>query len=98
MRCTYCHSQDTVKNGISMTNKQKYKCNTCNRQFILNPEKFTIPNQTKELIDRLLLERISLAGIARIAGVSERWLQHYVNDKYKRVPRQVIVKKRVRSA
>jgi IS1 family transposase len=77
-----------------MTNKQKYKCNTCNRQFILNPEKFTIPNQTKELIDRLLLERISLAGIARIAGVSERWLQHYVNDKYKRVPRQVIVKKK----
>ena len=44
------------------------------------------------------LERISLAGIARIAGVSERWLQHDVNDKYKRVPRQVIVKKRVRNA
>lgn len=94
MQCTYCHSQDTVKNGISMTNKQKYKCNSCNRQFILNPEKFPIPNQTKELIDRLLLERISLAGIARITGVSERWLQQYVNDKYKQVPRQVIVKKK----
>ena len=94
MQCTDCHSQDTVKNGISMTNKQKYKCNSCCRQFVLNPEKFPIPDQTKELIDRRLLERISLAGIARITGVSERWLQRYVNDKYQQVPRQVIVKKK----
>jgi insertion element IS1 protein InsB len=43
------------------------------------------------LIDRLLLERISLAGIARAAKVSERWLQDYVNEKYKNVPRKVIV-------
>lgn len=98
MQCTYCYSQNTVKNGISMTGKQKYKCHACGRQFVLNPVKFPIPDQTKNLIDRLLLERISLAGIARITGVSERWLQHYVNDKYARVPRQVIVKKRVGDA
>ncbi|CAN2042696.1 hypothetical protein GMMP15_80049 [Candidatus Magnetomoraceae bacterium gMMP-15] len=32
--------------------------------------------------DRPLPERISLAGIARVVGVSERWLQNYVNEKY----------------
>ena len=37
---------------------------------------------TRELIDRLLLERISLAGIARAVQVSEQWLQTYVNEKY----------------
>ena len=98
MQCTYCHSQHTVKNGISITGKQKYKCNTCDRQFVLDPAKFPIPDETKRLIDRLLLERISLAGIARVTGVSERWLQYYVNDKYEKVPRQVMVKKRVRDA
>jgi hypothetical protein len=46
---------------------------------------------TRELIDRLLLERISLAGIARAVQVSEQWLQTYVNEKYAKVPRSVQV-------
>jgi hypothetical protein len=48
-----------------------------------------IDQATRDLIDRLLLERISLAGIARAVQVSEQWLQTYVNEKYARVPRQV---------
>jgi hypothetical protein len=39
----------------------------------------------------LLLERISLAGIARAAQGSEQWLQTYVNQKYAKVPHQVQV-------
>ena len=35
------------------------------------------------------MERISLAGIARVVNVSEQWLQTYVNGKYRTVPRQV---------
>jgi len=37
-----------------------------------------------------------LAGIAQITGVSERWLQTYMNDKYEQVPRHVQVKKKSR--
>lgn len=96
MQCTYCCPQNAVKNGINMIGKQKYKCNSCGRQFVLDPAKFPIPDQTKNLIDRLLLERISLAGISRITGVSERWLQTYVNQKYERTPRHVQVKKALR--
>jgi hypothetical protein len=33
----------------------------------------------------MLLEKISMAGIARVVGVSERWLQIYVNKKYESV-------------
>jgi insertion element IS1 protein InsB len=58
---------------------------------VLKPQKHPISADTKALIDRLLLERISLAGIARAAKVSERGLQSYVNEKYKNVPRKVIV-------
>ena len=92
MQWTYCCSQNIVKNGISMTGKQKYQCNACGRQFVLSPAQFPIPEQTKNLLDRLLLERISLAGIARITGGSERWLQDDVNDQSERIPRQVVVK------
>ena len=42
--------------------------------------RMAIAQDRRELIDRLLLEKISLAGIARAAKVSERWLQTYVND------------------
>lgn len=43
------------------------------------------------MIDRLLLEKLPLAGIARAVQVSETWLQAYVNDKYTQVERQVKV-------
>jgi hypothetical protein len=48
------------------------------------------------LIDRLLLKRIPLAGIARAIQVSKQWLQTYVNEKYAQVPRvmQGIAKKK----
>ena len=39
----------------------------------------------------MLLERSSLRGIARVVGVSWRWLQNYVNNKFEQVPRQVSV-------
>ena len=35
---------------------------------------------TRVMIDKMLLERLALAAIARITGVSERWLQIYVNN------------------
>ena len=50
------------------------------------------------LIDKLLLERLSLAGIARVTGVSELWLQRYVNALYASVPRKVAVRAKKRGA
>jgi transposase-like protein len=62
---------------IFATNKkQKYQCQTCKRQFVPNNSKVYINNQTKELIDKLLLEKISLTGIIRVTGVSEKLLQN----------------------
>ena len=80
--CPNCSSQQTVKNGHIHNGKQRFKCHDCGRQFIENPQKKVIDQITRELIDRLLLERISLAGIARATKVSEQWLQTYVNLKY----------------
>jgi insertion element IS1 protein InsB len=43
------------------------------------------------LIERLLLERISLAGIARVLQLSEDCVQRYVNRKAKQVKQQTEV-------
>jgi hypothetical protein len=58
----------------------------------MTPRHQPISSATKELIDRVLLEKISLAGIVRATGVSERWLQYYVNKKLEAVKREVEVK------
>ena len=44
---------------------------------------------TRQLIDKLLLERLALEAIARVTGVSERWLQMYVNQLYYRTSKTV---------
>ncbi len=87
--CPICASTQTVKNGRIHNGKQRFKCNECRRQFVEHPTKKVIDQATREFIDRLLLERISLAGIARAVQVSEQWLQTYVNEKYAGVPRSV---------
>ena len=93
MMCPKCHSSNVVKNGSIHNHKPKFSCKDCGRQFVEKPEN-RIPPDKKDLIDKLLLERIPLAGIARVVGVSERWLQGYVNRKYQEVPRQVNVQRK----
>lgn len=95
MHCPSCHAQRFVKNGLNALKKQIYRCKECGRQFVLNPAKIPISDEKKELIDRLLLERLPLAGIARAVSVSESWLQNYVNDKYANVSQEIKVKKSV---
>ncbi|MDD2725503.1 MAG: IS1 family transposase [Methylovulum sp.] len=97
--CPHCHASSLVKNGRHpKTDCQKYRCQTCGRQFVQNPKKQRVGLGQKSLIGRLLLERIPLAGIARVVGVSERWLQNYVNRLYARVPRRVEAKPNRRTA
>ena len=94
MDCPRCGSDHVVKNGYRGNGKPKFKCQGCGRQFVEDPKRQPISEETRALIDNLLLERISLAGIARVTGVSERWLQYYVNRVYEGTPRRVEIKKK----
>jgi transposase-like protein len=68
----YCDKWNKfIKFGVLLHPKQKYKCRECNKQFVLNPEKH-ISEEKKSIIDKLLLEKISLRGIARSVGVCWR--------------------------
>ena len=94
--CPKCGSNHVVKNGKIHNQKPKYMCKDCGRQFVENPTNRSIKPEIKELIDKLLLERISLAGIVRVTGVSKQWLQNYVNEKYAQVERQIKVSEKPR--
>ena len=89
--CPACGSRHLIKNGSAHNGKPKYQCKSCGRQFVVNSTKTTVPQEIKQLIDRLLLERISLRGIARVTQVSWSWLQDYANQKLARTPQQVKV-------
>lgn len=92
--CPSCGSSKVVKNGKIHNGKQNPKCTHCGRQFVENPSWRQVTPESKRLIDRLLLEKLSLAGIARVVGVSEPWLQGYVNEQLGGVPRVMSVRKK----
>ncbi len=94
--CPNWQIHEISKNGKIHNEKQHYKCKNCGRQFIENPTKKYITQETKNLIDRLLLEKISLAGIARVTNVSETWLQDYVNDKYSQIPKEIKISQKAK--
>jgi insertion element IS1 protein InsB len=84
--CPRCGSSQVIKNGTIHNGKPKFACKACRRQFVENPVWRPISEETKALIDSLLLERLSLAAIGRVTGVSAQWLQDYVNAKYAAQP------------
>ena len=98
MQCPRCQGTRLVKNGTIHTGKPKWMCKDCRRQFVADPAQRCISDYTKQTIDKLLLERLSLAAIVRVTGVSARWLQSYVNAKYASVPRSVTVTEQKRGA
>ena len=79
--CPVHHAIPTsvVKNGKTRHGRQNHKCLDCGRQFVENPNWTRVSERTlstQEVIDQMLLEKIPLAGIARVAPVSETWLQN----------------------
>ncbi len=78
--CPNCQSKKVKLNGHIHNGKQNYACKSCGRQFVLKLENKVITEKDKSLINKLLLEKIYLAGIARTIEVSEVYLQGYISD------------------
>ena len=85
-RCPQCDSKRFKKNGRLPSGKQSYCCNACERQFVVDFEQRIVPDQDRELIKRLLCERLSLQGICRAVGVGMKWLMGFVVNCYESAP------------
>ena len=73
--CPQCGSRQHKRNGRIHTGKQNHKCKAWGRAFVLVPENHIITEAQRAVIERLLLERISLRGICRVIGVGLRFSQ-----------------------
>src|SRR5215510_14222436 len=61
--CPQCGSRWYKRNRHIHTGKQNHRCKWCGRTFVLHPENHVITEKQRTLVERLLLERISLCGI-----------------------------------
>ena len=88
IKCPRCESTKVKKNGHIHNMKQNYKClePDCSRQFVLNPTKKYINDYERDLVKKLLLERISLEGICRVMSVSMTWLLKFIKEIYAQIP------------
>ncbi len=81
MTCPQCGSERIIMNGSMHTGKQTFLCKDCHRQFVEHPTNTIIPHETWDLVEKLFLENIPLAGVSRVTGISAGWLQTSVHAK-----------------
>ncbi len=84
LTCPRCQLSHVKKNGHTYYGTQNHQCLVCRTQFVIRNYQVSAP--TKELITALLLERISLRGICRVAEVSLCWLLNFIEKLYSRLP------------
>ncbi len=65
----------------SITVAKIINAETAKSQFVLNPRNRPVTEESKKLIDSLLLERKSIAAICRVSGISQMWIQTYESRK-----------------
>jgi len=84
LTCPRCQLSHIKRNGHTYYGKQNHQCLMCGTQFVIRNQ--VVSAQTKEIIVSLLLERISLRGICRVARVSLCWLLNFIEKLYDGIP------------
>ena len=85
-RCPYCLGTNLRPKGWSGNKlgkrKRCMKCGDCKKHITKGGKAWFVSDEQKNLIDKLLLERLSLRGICRVVGISLSWLLRYVKSLY----------------
>jgi transposase-like protein len=84
--CPRCKSAQYKKNSQLHNGKQNHRCHDCRRQFAQCFEPYLISEEKRGLIERLLVERISLRGIGRAVGVKLKWLLGFLGQRVEALP------------
>ena len=84
--CPNCQSASVIKSGHVHSGKQRFLCQDCGRQFTPDADWKSVSPETRGIVDRLLLQRLSLRGIVRATGVSRSWLRRYAASRFRAAP------------
>jgi IS1 family transposase len=63
----------------------------CGRACVLTPENSLLTEEQRALIERLLLEKISLRGSCRAVGVGLQWLLQFMVERFQAAPEHLYV-------
>ncbi len=80
LHCPACSLSHIKRNGHTHYEVQNYQCLDCGRQFVEPHD--TISPEQKDLIEKLLLERLSLRGICRVLGIGLTCLLRFMEALY----------------
>src|SRR2546426_6942899 len=72
--CPRCKSSKYKKNGHMHHGKPNHHCHDWGRPFVQCFAQWLIAEDKRGLLERLLVERISLRGIGRAVGGTRKWL------------------------
>jgi IS1 family transposase len=70
----------------STTVNRDHPCKDCGRQFVDCFEQHLVSDETRDLIERLWLERLSLRGIYRAVKVGLKWLLGFIVTCFETLP------------
>jgi insertion element IS1 protein InsB len=89
--CPRCQSPKCKKNGHIHNGKQNHQCKDWGRQFVGGFAQDLVSDETRGLVERLLLERLSLRGIFRAVGVGLKWLLGFIANRFEALPDHLVV-------
>ena len=81
--CPRCHGTHVVRNGRLRSGSAQLLCRGCGRRFVPDPKRQPVSDAERELVRRLLRERMGVRAIARATGRSRSWVQAFVNALYR---------------
>ena len=89
--CPQGTSSRFKKNGHIHNDKQNHHCHDCGRQFVQYCEPYLISEEKRGLIERLLMERITLRGLCRAVGFTLKWLVGFLVQCFATLPEHLHV-------
>ena len=84
--CPRCKSPKYKKNGHIHNGKPHHHCKDGGRQFVDGFAQDLVSDETRDLIERLLWERLSLRGMCRAVKVGLKWLLGFIVNCFEALP------------
>lgn len=72
--CPSCNGNEVVSNGFTKSKKRIYRCKICGKQFVENPCRRRINEDTWAMVDSLLRDGVKISIIQRATSISKRHL------------------------
>ena len=84
--CVHCASKDLVKNGKSPNGTQRWRCNSCKRNFRLEYRYQACKPGVKEKIVEMTLNGSGVRDVGRVLGISKDTVCSDLKKNFKNEP------------